>query len=101
MSAYRKSDRRFMAACDLARRRVTAVLACIHVLLPGADARTTRGIANRILTLCDGKDRRKKITPARVREIVLGHTQCISKSCPMLIFAEPLSRELNEFFEEE
>ena len=85
----------------LARRRVTAVLECINVLLPGAAARVKRRIANRILTFCDGKDRSAKITPPQAQEIVLGHTQCISKSCPLLIFAEPLSRELNEFYEED
>jgi hypothetical protein len=85
----------------MARQRVTAVLACVDALLPGADARVKGRIAKRILTLCDGKDRRTKITPAQAKEIMLRQTQCISKSCPMLIFADPLSRELNEFFKEE
>lgn len=87
--------------CDLARRRVNAVLACIDVLLPDADVRKKRRIANRILTLCDGKDRQIKITPAATQEIVLGHIHCISRNCPMLIFGEPLARELNEFFKHE
>lgn len=101
MSAHRRHDQDFLAVCDLARVRVEAVLACINVLLPGADVRTKRRIANRILTLCDGKKRQRKITPAQAREIVLGHMQCVSHNCPLLVFDEPLSRELNEFFEED
>jgi hypothetical protein len=102
MSAYRRRpDRKFTAVCDVARRRVVAVLACIDVLLPGIDARRKKRMANKILMLCDGKDRQVRISPAQVQEIVLAHIQCIDKDCPMLIFAEPLSRELNEFFEEE
>jgi len=96
LTANWRSDPKFIA-----RRRVTAVLECISVLLPGADTRVKRRIANRILALCDGKDRSTRITPAQAQEIVLRHTQCISRSCPLLIFAEPLSRELNEFFKEE
>jgi len=41
---------------------------------------------NGILTLCDGKDRHTKITPAQPQEIVLRYTQCTSKSCAMPIF---------------
>jgi hypothetical protein len=101
VSANRRPDRRFRALCDLARRRVNAVLACIDVLLPGADVRTKRRIANRILTLCDGKNRAPKISAAQAQDVVQRHIQCISRNCPLLIFSEPLARELNQFFEEE
>ena len=36
MSSNRRHEKEFLAACELARRRVNAVLACINVLLPGA-----------------------------------------------------------------
>lgn len=102
MSAYRRPPgRKFITVCDLARRRVVAVLACIDVLLPGIDTRRKKRIANKILVLCDGKDRRVRISRAQAQEIVLEHIQCIHKHCPMLNFAEPLSRELNYFFEVE
>jgi hypothetical protein len=76
------------------------VLACINVLLPGADANRKRRIANRILTLCDGIDRSPTVSAAQAQEIVLRHTQCMSRTCPLLVFGEPLARELNEFFKE-
>ncbi len=84
---------------DLAERRVIAVLACIDILLPAADVKRKKRIAREILTICDGKDRRVKITPAQAQDIVLQQLQCLSRNCPLLIFAEPLSRALNEFFE--
>ena len=96
----RKRDQRLMAA-SLARRRVEAVLACIDVLLPGVEVRRQRRTAKRILTLCDGQERQRRITPAQAKDIVLRHVQCVRRDCPMLIFSEPLSRELNQFFEEE
>jgi hypothetical protein len=90
-----------LAVRELAKRRVDAVLACINVLLPDADAKRKKKIANRILTLCDGKDRTRNISPGQAQEIVLRHIQCILQTCPLLIFSEPLARELNEFFTED
>ncbi len=84
---------------DLAGRRVIAVLDCIDILLPGIDEKRKKRIAREILHICDGKDRRVKISPTQAQELVMQHLQCISRICPLLIFAEPLSRELNEFFE--
>ena len=101
VSSNRKHDRRFIAVRDLARRRVDAVLACIEVLLPGSDTKRKKKIANRILELCHGQERRREITPAEARDVVLRHVQCVKRDCPLLIFSEPLSRELNRFFEEE
>ena len=96
--AYKRDDTKISY---LARRRVIAVLECIDVLLPGIDARKKKRIANKILSICDGRDRRVKISPAQAQQLVMGHFQCLSQDCPLLIFAEPLSRELNEFFEGE
>ena len=50
--------------------------------------------------MAESKDHRLGITPAQAQEIVLSHTQCIAKNCPMLLFSEPLSREINLFFGE-
>ena len=82
-------------------RRVRAVLECIDVLLPGINASRKKRIARQILSICDGKDRRTRIDAGATQQIVLRHLQCIARNCPLLIFAEPLSRELNEFFEGE
>ena len=76
-----------------------AVLDCINILLPGIDVKRKKRIAREILSICDGKDRRVKITPAQAQQLVMQHLQCLSRFCPLLIFAEPLSREMNEFFE--
>jgi hypothetical protein len=95
-------DRGYNRDCaERAERRVQAVLECIDVLLPGINASRKKRIARQILSLCDGKDRGTRIGPGATQQIVLRHLQCIARNCPLLIFAEPLSRELNQFFEEE
>ncbi len=96
--AYKHEDTKFT---HVARRRVVAVLECIDVLLPGIDARRKKRIAKKILSICEGKDRPAEISPAQAQQLVMGHLQCLARNCPLLIFAEPLSRELNEFLKGE
>ena len=84
-----------------ALRRVSAVLRCLAVLAPDATPRQRKRLANKILTLADGKDRSVRITESAVREMVLRNSQCLQRNCPMLLFAEPLARELNAYFAEE
>ena len=81
------------------RRRVA--LQCVDLLLLGATPRQRKRIASRILRLCDGKDRRVRITQEQARDLILPHVQCIAKNCPMLAFWEPISRSPNLFFHEE
>ena len=81
--------------------RVHVAYRCVVALLPDADDRKRVAIARRILTLCDGKDRSVKITPAQARDLVLPQLQCLARECPLLMFDEPLSRSLNLFFSEE
>jgi hypothetical protein len=97
----KRDNKEFRSICELARNRAVAVIRCVDVLLPEADERKKKRIAKKILTLCDGKDRSVKITEAQAQELVLNHIQCVDRNCPMLIFNEPLSRELNLFFGEE
>ena len=78
--------------------RVHVAYRCVVALLPDANDRKRVAITRRILTLCDGKDRSVKITPAQARHLILPQLQCIAKQCPLLIFDEPLSRSLNGFF---
>jgi hypothetical protein len=51
--------------------------------------------------MCDGKDRRVRITQEQARELILPHMQCIKDDCPQLCFWEPIVRSLNIFFNEE
>ena len=55
-------------------------------------------MANRILTMCDGKDRRVRITQRQAQTLISPHMQCIAKNCPELVFWEPIARSLNMFF---
>jgi hypothetical protein len=82
-----------------AHSRVCAVLRCLDVLLPDAAPARRKHIANRILTMCDGKDRRVRITQEQARELIMPHMQCIAKNCPELVFWEPIARSLNLWFE--
>jgi hypothetical protein len=91
----------FDAICQAAHKRVVAVLRCLAVLVPDATPRQRKRLANRILSLCDGKERRVKITETTVRDMVLRNSQCLQRNCPMLLFTEPLAREWNAYFAEE
>ncbi len=98
---YRREDPSFKAICNAAHQRVVAVLRCLDILVPDATPRQKKRIANKILTLCDGKDRSVKITQAQAQDLILPHLQCIREDCPQLCFWEPISRTLNIFFIEE
>jgi len=50
--------------------------------------------------MADSKELTLAITPAQARETVLAHCQCIARNCPLLVFDEPLSREINALFGE-
>lgn len=77
------------------------MLRCIDTLQPGLDARRKKRVANRILTLCGGKDWNRRISPAQAHFLIAPHLQCIQQNCALLCFWEPLARSLNMFFEEE
>jgi len=91
----------FKAICQAAHKRVVAVLRCLDILVPDATPRQRKRLANKILTLADGKDRSVRITGAQARELIMPHLQCIREDCPLLCFWEPISRSLNMFFNEE
>jgi hypothetical protein len=89
---------------DAAQRRVALTrvylkMACSHV-----ECRTRTRLADSILALIDGDDRRlpqKKITDAQAVEMVWRHSQCVLNEtgrCPLLIFGTQLADEINEFF---
>jgi len=97
----KRDDPSFKPICQAAHKRVVAVLRCLDTLVPDATPRQKKRIANKILTLCDGKDRSVKITQAQAQELIMPHLQCIREDCPLLCFWEPISRSLNMFFNEE
>ena len=99
--SYKRDDPNVKAICQAAHKRVVAVLRCLAVLAPEATPRQRKRLANRILSLADGKDRSVKINEAALQEIVKQNSQCISKQCPLLFFWEPMSRQLNAYFSEE
>jgi cAMP phosphodiesterase len=94
-------DGRFEERLVKCRDRVLTAWACASLLRPDLSPAGKEKLAKKILQMADSKDHRLGITPAQVQEIVLSHTQCIAKNCPMLLFSEPLSREINLFFGEE
>lgn len=93
--------REFRRDCQAAHKRVSAVLRCLAVLVPDATPRQRKRLANRILSLCDGKDRSVKITQGQAEALIMPHLQCIRTDCPQLCFWEPIARSLNLFFSEE
>jgi len=84
-----------------AHRRAVIALRCVNALLPDATPRQQKKMANRILTMCDGKDRRVRITQQQAQALISPHMQCIAKNCPELVFWEPIARSLNMFFNDE
>jgi hypothetical protein len=98
---FRKRDPRFEQICEVAAFRAGIALRTVEALLPQATPRMKKRIANKILQWTDGRDRTPKITENVVRDMILRNSQCLLKECPMLLFTEPLVRELNHYFSEE
>ena len=106
MSSQEHAGEESNAISELARKRVMAVLACLKVLCPGANRRTRRELASKILTLVCGKHRlpRKKIMPAAVYKMFTQNSQCVFNQagrCPLLVFSQQFCEELNSFFLED
>jgi hypothetical protein len=99
--SYKRADPNFKAICQAAHKRVVAVLRCLAVLVPDATSRQQKKMANRILTMCDGKDRRVRITQQQAQALISPHMQCLQRNCPELVFWDPIARSLNMFFNEE
>lgn len=79
------------------RDRVLTAWACASMLRPDLSPQGKERLAERFLKVADAQDDNLGITPAQTQEIMLDHIQCIKANCPLLIFAEPLSRALNKF----
>ena len=87
---------------QLAIQRVEAVWTCLGVLCPDLTPQAKKELAQKVLDLSRGEDRkapRIMITPAQVSSIIWPNTQCVNPRCPMVLFANEIADELNEFFE--
>jgi hypothetical protein len=96
----KQKDEGFNERLVRCRDKVLTAWACAALLRPDLSPAGKEKLAKKILKMAESKDHRLGITPAQAQEIVLSHTQCIAKNCPMLLFSEPLSREINLFFGE-
>jgi hypothetical protein len=94
-------DEGFNESLVRCRDRVLTSWACASLLRPDLSPAGKEKLAKKILKMAESKDHRLGITPAQAQEIVLSNVQCIAKNCPLLIFADPLARELNAFFQED
>jgi hypothetical protein len=87
-----------------AQSSVALTLTYLKMACPEADNSTRTKLANSILALIEGDDRRlpqKKITDAQIVEMVWRQSQCVlnrTGKCPLLIFNKQLAEEVNEFF---
>jgi hypothetical protein len=69
-----------------ASQRVEAVWTCLGVLCPDLTTQAKKELAQKVLDLSRGEDRkapRTMITPAQVSSIIWPHMQCINPRCPM------------------
>ena len=106
MSRNRQLSAEVRAAIKLAaRQRVEAVWTCLDVLCPDLALEAKKVLAEKVLDLSRGEDRkpppRIMITPAQVTSIIWANMQCINPRCPMLLFSNQIADELNEFFKAE
>jgi hypothetical protein len=90
-----------------AHSRVALTRVYLKMACPDIDPGTRTKLADSILALIEGDDRRlpqKQITDAQVVEMVWRNSQCVHNQmgkCPLLIFGKQLAEEINEFFGEE
>ncbi len=102
--AYRRKNRKLESICEAAAFRAGIVLRTVEALVPDATPRQKKRIANKLLTLTDGRDRSVRINQVQACELILPHLQCLEaqkERCPLLAFWEPIARSLNIFFNEE
>jgi hypothetical protein len=87
-----------------AQHRVALTRVYLKMACPDLDRRARARLADSILALIDGRDRRvprQQIADAQVVEMVWTHSQCVLNQtgrCPLLIFGAQLAEEINEFF---
>lgn len=93
--------RRRKAIRQLAATRVQVVWNCVNVLRPDLPLEERKVVAAKFLDLSRDDYRPSapiRITKAQVSEMVRRNSQCANRCCSMVLFAEELAKELNEFF---
>ncbi len=79
--------------------RAYLVFECLPILAPKADADRGRRLADEILAMCRGTERRVRMTPELLAELVAVHSQCVldqQGKCGLTVFVRPLAREINK-----
>jgi hypothetical protein len=89
---------------EQAQQRVEAVWSCIATLRPDLTPRAKEHLAKQVLGLCECFEggielaHHPQITPAQITRMVWSNSQCIQRSCPMVLFSDQLAAELNAFY---
>ncbi len=84
--------------------RVNAAWAFIGIMRPEFKPAEKQSLAELVLNLCNSFDpsaqprSHLQISAAQVTEVIWRNSQCIQKSCPMLLFSDQIAEELNDFF---
>jgi len=79
--------------------RAYLVFECLPILAPKADADRRRRLADEILSICRGTERRVRMTPELLAELVAVHSQCVldqQGKCALTVFVQPLAWEINK-----
>jgi hypothetical protein len=96
--------RRRKAIRKLAALRVRSVWNCVNVLRPDLPLEEQKALARTFLDLGRQGYRSPapiRIAKAQVSEMVWLNSQCANRYCSMLLFAENIANELNEFFRQD
>jgi len=78
--------------------RAYLVFECIPIIAPKADADRRRRLADEILSICRGTERRVRMTPGLLSELLRTHASCVHDQegrCPLLVSTSSLCWEIN------
>jgi hypothetical protein len=78
--------------------RAYLVFECLPILAPNASADRRRRLADEILSMCRGMERRVRTTPRLLEELLRNHASCVLDQegrCPLLVSVSSLCWEIN------
>ncbi|MGC1619224.1 MAG: hypothetical protein WA765_12115 [Candidatus Acidiferrum sp.] len=84
-----------------ARLRAFLVFECLPVLAPKAGMPERRRLADEILSMCAGYERRVRMTPEALLELIQRNAVCVldqQHKCPLMLFTQVMAWELNCYF---
>jgi hypothetical protein len=85
-------------AADRREARAHLVYEFLPALVPRADVNERRRLADEMLA-CMGCERRVRMTPDLLRELIAIHSQCVfdqQGKCALTVFVKPLAWEINK-----